>query len=195
MNGIYGRAAAGLEDTSWAVNESVAKFGAKGEQRSAAVLNKFGDRAAVLHDLRVPIPGFKANIDHVVVSGNRVLIIDSKMWKPGFYWTLAGVNRRGLTKVPHTAKGQDWVSRAMVGYLAGTGAKIQPVHLVIWPSKSGGKASTWLLRVSGAVVIGGAALESAVRRFIGRKPADGRIVDRLAELTTAPVRGVHSPGT
>ena len=39
-------------------------------------------KAAVLHDLRIPIPGFKANIDHAVVSGRSVLLIDSKMWKP-----------------------------------------------------------------------------------------------------------------
>ncbi len=31
-NGIYGRPATGLQDTSWVVNENVAKIGAKGEQ-------------------------------------------------------------------------------------------------------------------------------------------------------------------
>ncbi|OOP59265.1 hypothetical protein BMF89_21285 [Arthrobacter sp. SRS-W-1-2016] len=49
------------------------------------MLNGFGKKAAVLHDLRIPLPGFKANIDHAIVSGKSVLLIDSKMWKPGFY--------------------------------------------------------------------------------------------------------------
>jgi hypothetical protein len=50
MNGIYGRAATGLQDSSWAVNEGVAKVGAKGEQKTEALLNGFGKKAAVLHD-------------------------------------------------------------------------------------------------------------------------------------------------
>ncbi|MEN8584697.1 nuclease-related domain-containing protein [Burkholderia sp. RS01] len=57
------------------MNESVAKIGAKGEQKTEVLLNSFGKNAAVLHDLRIPIPGFKANVDHAVVSGKSVLLI------------------------------------------------------------------------------------------------------------------------
>jgi hypothetical protein len=39
MNGIYGRAATGLQDTSWAVNENAAKIGARGEQKTEVLLN------------------------------------------------------------------------------------------------------------------------------------------------------------
>lgn len=85
-SGVYGRAAAGLQDTSRAVNENVAKIGAKSEQKTEVLLNGFAKKAAVLHDLRIPLPGFKANIDHAVVSGKSVPLIDFKMWKPGFYW-------------------------------------------------------------------------------------------------------------
>jgi hypothetical protein len=69
MNGIYGRAATGLQDTPWAVNENVAKIGAEGEQKTEVLLNGFGKKAAVLHDLRIPIPGFKANIEHAIDLG------------------------------------------------------------------------------------------------------------------------------
>lgn len=192
MNGIYGRAATGLADTSWAVNESVARMGTKGEQLSEKVLNTFSSRAAVMHDLRVPIPGFKANIDHVIVSGRRVLILDSKMWKPGFYWTLAGVNRRGREKVPHTGKDQAWITKAVESHLRGTGAEVLTVRLVIWPSRTGEKASTWLLKVPGAILITGDALARTVRSFIGRRPADDRIVARLAELIVTPAAGPGS---
>jgi hypothetical protein len=48
MNGIYGRAATGLQDSSWAVNDSVAKIGARGEQKTETLLNGFGKKAAVL---------------------------------------------------------------------------------------------------------------------------------------------------
>lgn len=76
-NGIYGRAATGLQDTLRAVNENVAKIGAKGEQKTEVLLDGFAKNAAVLHDLRIPLPGFKANIDHAIVSGKSVLLIDS----------------------------------------------------------------------------------------------------------------------
>lgn len=186
MNGIYGRAATGLQDTSWAVNEAVAKMGAKGERKSEEILNRFGETAAVMHDLRLPIPGFKSNIDHVIVSGKRVLILDSKMWKPGFYWTLSGTNRRGLEKVPHTAKDQGYIQRAIISHLAGTGAEAGVPKLAVWSSREGQKVSLWLLRVPGANVISGAALARTVSKFIGRKPADERIVERLATLLVQP---------
>lgn len=104
MNGLYGSAATGLQDSSWAVNQNVARVGAAGEKKSAALLDGFHLKAAVMHDLRVPIPGFKANIDHVIVYGKNVFILDTKVWKPGFYWTLDGTTRRGLEKVKHIDK-------------------------------------------------------------------------------------------
>lgn len=69
MNGIYGRAATGLQDSSWAVNKNVARIGTKGEQKTETLLNGFGKKAAALHDLRIPAPGFKASVDHAIVSG------------------------------------------------------------------------------------------------------------------------------
>lgn len=186
MNGIYGRAATGLQDTSWAVNEAVAKMGAKGEKKSEEILNRFGESAAVMHDLHLPIPGFKANIDHIIVSGKRVLILDSKMWKPGFYWTFSGTNRRGLEKVPHTAKDQGYIQRAIISHLSGTGAEVGVPKLAVWPSREDQKLSLWLLQVPGAHVITGTALAGVVRKFIGRKPADDQIVKRLATLLVHP---------
>lgn len=56
---------------------------------------------AVLHDLSNPLPGYKANIDHVIVRGREVVIVDSKQWAGGRYWTLFGVTRRGWARVSH----------------------------------------------------------------------------------------------
>jgi len=184
MNGIYGMAATGLHnDSSFAANEAVAKIGAKGEERTAMILNGFGLKAAVLHDLRVPIPGFKSNIDHVIVSGKRVLVLDTKVWKPGFYWTLAGRNRRGTERIRHTEKDVGYLQAALITYLRGTGATVTAPHLIIWPSSAAAKISFWLLRVPGSSrLLHGGALLGFAKRFITRAPADPAITAKLAEL-------------
>jgi len=192
MNGIYGRAATGLQDTSWAVNENVAKIGAKGEQKTETFLNGFGKKAAVLHDLRIPIPGFKANIDHAIVSGRSVLLIDSKMWRPGFYWSVLGY-RRGWEKAPHIGKSQEYVTQAMTTYLQGTGARLLTPRLVVWSSRDGQPLSTWLLRVPGAEVVNGLGIVPVVKSFLRNGSADPAIVSRLQELLVKAPRAAKAP--
>jgi hypothetical protein len=193
-NGIYGRAATGLQDTTWAVNENVAKIGAKGEQKTEVLLNGFGKKAAVLHDLRIPLPGFKANIDHAVVSGKSVLLIDSKMWKPGFYWSMLGY-RRGWEKTPHVGKSQEYVANAMNAFLKGTGAKVLTPHLVVWSSRDGQPLSTWMLNVPGAEVVNGLRIVPVMKSFVRGGSADPAIVRRLQELLVKAPRAVKQQGT
>lgn len=183
MNGVYGKAATGLQDASWAKNAEVARIGAAGEERMQGLLNSFRAQAAVFHDLRIPITGFKANIDHIVVSGKNVLIIDTKSWQPGFYWTLGGVNRRGAKRVKHTEKDQAWVQRAVSSFLEGTGAKVQTPLVAVFPSRAG-KANTSFMRVPGAVVVQAGTITSRIERFIGVRPADDAITSRLMTLVT-----------
>ena len=185
MNGIYGKAATGLSgNTSWAVSEGAASIGARGEKQTEDILNRFGAKAAVIHDLKVPIPGSRANIDHIIVSGKRVLILDTKVWLPGFYWTLAGRNRRGFTRIPHTEKPQHYITDSLRRYLDGTGAKVGEPYLVVWPSNKSGGVNLWMLRVPGAGTISGPSLAGTVRSFITRKPADPVIVNKLKALCT-----------
>jgi Nuclease-related domain len=84
-------------------NKKRIKVGAKGETATAVILRvifrNVTRRVDVYHD--VNIPGMKGgNIDHVVVSGAGLLLIESKRWRPGFYWTVFGKPFRNLTPVP-----------------------------------------------------------------------------------------------
>ncbi|QOD06078.1 nuclease-related domain-containing protein [Pseudarthrobacter sp. BIM B-2242] len=183
MNGSYGRAATGLtNDASFAANAGAAKAGADGEVKTAAILDGFSLKAAILHDLRVPIPGFKANIDHVVVSGKRVLIIDTKVWKPGFYWSLFGANRRGTERIAHTEKDLGYIQQSLITHLRGTGAIVSTPHLAIWSSRKTSDPSIWLLRVPNAKLLRGEALLGFVKGFIGKQAADPIITRKLMEL-------------
>lgn len=193
MNGIYGSAATGLQDSSWAANSNVARVGATGEKKSAKLLDGFHLKAAVMHDLRVPLPGFKANIDHVVVSGKNVFILDTKVWKPGFYWTFAGTTRRGFEKAKHIDKDQSYLHRALTSYLQGTGAIVHTPVLVVWSSRASETPSVWLVRVPGARVTSGAGLVQMVKGFIGKHPADPAIVSKLSRLLVRKAPAAQAP--
>lgn len=187
---VIGRAATGLGgDTSWAANEAVVRMGAKGEVMTAAVLDARARELGgptVLHDLRIPLPGVNANIDHVVVSGRTILIVDSKVWKPGFYWTLAGVTRRGWTKVPHVDKRTCQMARdALEKFLAQRGAppvRFQTPVLAVWSSSAKAHPSLWAARGPGIKILGSATFIGRLRRLAPRKPADPAVVVLLAQL-------------
>ena len=155
-------------------NAGVIAAGVDGEIRTAAVLNSFADKPggpAVLHDLRIPAHGIKANIDHAVVSGNRVLLIDSKVWAPGFMWRGPGGTWRGLRRfAPADKQTLPMAERIYDTYLSKYGAnRIAFPLLVVWPSTSTGPGvTTWAWRPSGSDVVAGHKLERLIKRFIGR---------------------------
>nr|WP_281065175.1 nuclease-related domain-containing protein [Brachybacterium sacelli] len=63
------------------------KFGIAGERRTAELLGTWlsgMSRVGVFHSLRFP-ESSRADIDHVVVIGRELFVIDSKAWKGGEY--------------------------------------------------------------------------------------------------------------
>lgn len=180
--GIYGRAGAGLTNATWAANETVARIGQKAEIRTAELLAPYGERTAIIHDVRVPISGWKANIDHVVVSGKTVYLIDTKAWKTGWYWSLNGTNMRDLKKAPpSTSKSPDYAVKAFQKYL-GTGIDVRPVILAVWPSSRNGTLKLLNPAVHNCQVVHAPAI---IRKLKLRraKPGDAATVNRIKKLT------------
>lgn len=185
---VYGTAGGGLSNASWAANADVARIGQDGEVRTAELLDDLAHRQGgptVLHDLRVPIPGFKANVDHVIVAGKDVHVIDSKVWKPGFYWTVGGVTRRGWDRFPPADK------RTMVAAFdsfthflvkRAPGAVIHRPVLVVWPSNSRSVLRTWFLSVPGADVVNAARLPAMLRSRSLLRAGDPAVVNALRTL-------------
>lgn len=192
-----GHAGVGLEDTSWAVNDAVARVGRDGELRTEELLSKLAGRrdgATVIHDLTIPIPGFKANIDHAVISGRKIVLIDTKVWKPGRYWTFGGKTRRGREKVPHVDKtnpqmGFDTISRFLKN--RGIAFTMTTPLIAVWSSSKRTPVQLFWLRIPGAATIRAEKLLRKVNRSVGSRPADPAIVAALAEL----VVGAHRPIT
>lgn len=185
---VIGRAGAGLAagNNGWAANADVARVGRGGELATARVLNEMAFRMGgptVLHDLT--IPGSRANIDHVVVSGRRVTLVDTKVWKPGVYWRLGGRTFRGLARFPYADK--DTMAMAVdriAGHLRqlGVTADLRRPLTVVWPSRDG---SVQMLTFSGPHgrrrLLSGPALERSTRR-LGNRPADPNVVAALVPL-------------
>lgn len=198
-----GHAGGGLEHATWAANDAVARVGKTGEVRTGAVLDELAHHAdgpTVLHDLRIPIPGFTANVDHVVVSGRTVHLIDAKVWKPGFYWTLSGHTRRGWSRFPYADKktmpmAKDAITRFLAQHRVK--ATVASPVLVVWPSSTHGQLSMWAMTSPGARVVTADRFTARPKRLVGTKPADPAVVAALALLVqglgTRPTRAAFVP--
>lgn len=201
---ILGVAGGGLNHSDgWAQNRAVARAGQRGEERTARMLDALvaaGGKATVMHDLDVP-RWKNGNIDHVVVSRNTVLLIDSKSWTGGFYWTLGGRTRRGWGRLDKQVaarqgravrKGDDYVAKKVMADARNAVQRhLESKHqlpcslptpvIAIWPSAKDGVVSTWALRTDGLRYLPAEKLARVVRPLM-RHRADPRVVEALYPL-------------
>lgn len=168
-----------------------ASVGRDGEQRTARALNKYCKPGGptVLHDLVLPMKGIQANIDHLVISGKEVRILDSKMWAPGFYWTFLGHTRRGFTRVDHADKQTMTMATTAINKWLSTTSTVRftmkrPV-LIIWPSSTRRGTRLGFYRPVGARAVSGKGLTLRHHRLVGTKPADQNLVGALLPLVLA----------
>lgn len=211
----YGTAGGSLGATrnadhgQWAANAGTARAGRVGEAAVAKVLAEAYARMPhvhVLHDLR--LPGYSANIDHAIIGGNRVLLLDSKRWKPGFYWTLGGKTRRGRERIEWadgaTMPAALRVVTEMVDKAAadqrGLGRVKVAASLLVVPGAGDGRLSMWAYRPSGGthVKVVGAGTPRWLRSQVSNSATDLSLVGLLRSLvidqTTVRIHGqVPSP--
>lgn len=219
---VVGRAGAGLRSqtskATWASSEGAARAGLAGEQKTAQILNDVAEsvrregRVVVLHDLT--IPGTKANIDHAVLvsgaTGSRIFLIDSKVWKPGGYWTMPafpgaligmrGRTYRGTSRFPSAEKHtMEMATDRLLAYLdkAGSRAVIEQPWVVVWPSSNRVALRLSRARVPGARLVHGERFESlATRTFrarIGAGTVDEHTLGLLSALVTSTGRAHRDP--
>lgn len=174
---VWGTAGYGVSrQASWQqAGRAGVEAGLVGEVLTAKVLDQLCLRPGgptVIHDVRIPLKGISANIDHVLVAGARIMLIDSKCWRPGIYWTLGGQTRRGMQRfLPAEKRTMQMARQGMEGMLRSAGARFELVTplLVVWPSNHSEQFRPVHLQVPGARTIPGPALERAVRRFADRR--------------------------
>lgn len=184
---IYGSPATGLNKTpTWAKNKEVARIGAQGEVRTATLLADVESRhpqAAFFHDVVVPNSrGHRYNIDHAVVAGTSVLLIDTKVWKPGFLWTMGGKTRRGFEGFDSCDKRSVAMAHQDIERHLGARAKVVRPLVVVWPSNSKKKLSMWAAQMPGGRLVTDAQLRREVGKFAQGGAADPEIVAQLKRL-------------
>lgn len=181
--------------------------GVAGERQTASVLDALAARPGgpwVFHDLTMPSPRLRANIDHAVVYGSHVWLIDSKMWRSGFYWTVDGVVVRWGARVPggsgDTLRMADRLVTGMlrnkvnrvdgVGSAPGAGFTVHRPVLAVWAPS--GSHRLWAVRPPGVDVVAGHRLGRWLRRQFKQVDradgaaagfADPTITDALTALT------------
>lgn len=169
--------------------------GRRGERSTARWLTDTfrDDHIWCYHDLWVPggrgRNGETANIDHVLVTGNRVLVIDSKQWQPAFYWTVAGRTFRGLRRF-------EYGDKAGVALAVDRLAERLPHATVsgltlVWPSSRTGSLNLWLHRAgeTRSYVGGTRRAARAIRAALGEPAAPHPTIPTfLATLLPKPAR-------
>ena len=183
--GVPGHSLSGRSD--WAVNDDVRKIGKKGEERTAEALASIATDGGptILHSLRLPMSGVDADIDHVVVAGRNVYVVDSKVWKPARYWTVGHVTRRGLERVRFADKHtSEMAVRALRSLLAANQvpAIVHVPTIVVWPSNETRPMHLGLYRPRGARSVAGEKFRRTVARRFPHAPADPAIVQALYPL-------------
>lgn len=152
--------------------------GASAERDTARVLDRLAEEGmVVIHSLGVP--GADADVDHVLVGSRGAVLIDSKLWRPGWY---VGRSRHWRwcsgDSLPQPFPYADSPSLALsAASMAGSGVRVRGAVVAAWPSRPGRVLRTRLMRYHGGyrVMDPVRAVDWAARRA-GRGPADEAVV-------------------
>lgn len=162
------------------------QVGARGERTVAAALNRRFASAAdiwVFHDLNVP--GMAANVDHALVRGDTLVLLDTKVWAGGWYWTWQGTTRRGLTRVDHADR--RGLSAALDRYRNLVAGNVTVVGaLLVLPGTSGRPPRLFGYRPPGPYPTFASmprAFDWAVGQLGGPQPTDPALLRQVHGLT------------
>lgn len=138
-----------------------------------------------MHDLDIPLPGFSANIDHAVIAGRTLTLIDSKVWQPGIYRTRDGITRRGRDVAEFankkTLRAASDGFRRHLGICELEDVTIRAV-LVAWSSHRFLPAVMGGYSPVGGVAVSGWLFRLSPARWVGAGAADTDVVSALVPL-------------
>ena len=195
---VYGNVGGSLVTEAAWIQKNAARVGASGERLTASVLDRLAGRpggVTVMHDLDIPLPGFTANIDHVVIAGRQITLIDSKVWRPGIYKTRDGVTTR--SGKPAEFADKKTLKAGLDGYrrhLRIHRLEDITIHavLVAWSAHPLLPAVVSSYHPVGAAAVGGWWFRLNPAPWVGSGSADPTLVAALLPLVRAADKNGHS---
>lgn len=176
---VYGRAATSMGRNGFQgkFGKSNTKAGAKGERILAEKLRDKWLPKEVPLFCSLIVPGKSSDIDFAVVQGNKILLIDAKMYRQdgGFFWNwgaspsikrnlsayTTGRNNNPVTMSKSMSMARDVISRKMPGYVVESIVVLTTDH----NNRNAKQPNTMFLTYPGGVK---ALNDSAARRYIKR---------------------------
>lgn len=195
----YGTPGGALKKSSGWTTKDRAAQGRAGEKACAELIHRAfrnDPDVYVLHDLSVP-GGYSANVDHVIVKGFHILLVDAKRWKPGFYWTRKATTRRGREAAPHADKKTlPAAARLLRERIEDRAARSHPTlkpHLpglridtatVVFPSNDSGRLNLTFYRPAGGghAIADGKNAAKALAKILATDGSPAPVGPILAEL-------------
>ncbi|WP_067783504.1 nuclease-related domain-containing protein [Actinomyces vulturis] len=167
---IYGRPGSNL-DSFEGHGQLARSIGASAERDTAAIIDDLSVEREndILHS--VPIASGKADIDHIVVGSKGVFVIDTKKWKPGWYFSIGSKCFRICSgKIERFKAGESHSLSRSIESMRTKEIPVRGSAVVVWPSNSRGKCHTLFMRYPGGIkVIKPSALKPRVSRTVGKK--------------------------
>ncbi len=201
----YGVPGKSLSSMSGTFGEGRVNSGVEGELRTADLLRHLQggrrpqNRFTVVHDVVIKTSRVTVNLDHVVVAGNEVFIIDSKVWYPGVILTLQG---RTWIYRPKNIRDEYHGGLQRAEYLDGQAlraeeqmlkqwlssnhiiARVNQPIMVVWPTKNKRHPNTRLYRPRNGekVLHGGDRARRYLDSAIPNKAANSLVLDCVVRL-------------
>jgi hypothetical protein len=155
------------------------ELGNKGEQLTSAQLDaviRSRPQAAVFHRIKLP-KRRGVDVDHVIVAGTTVVVIDSKLWKGGTYWRVGPYVFRGLSYYKPASK-------TSLGFEVAELKKLLPrkARLRAFVAAWGGKKRIFCRAPGGHPIVPGGLVANRVVAMLPEASPDPEILSAMLRL-------------
>jgi hypothetical protein len=150
--------------------------GAKGERRTARLLDRLTRDGFVFHDLA--IPGSPVNVDHLMIASTGVFVIDSKQWTGTVHQSADGLAWHNHHRLDRTLETVRWEAQAISRMLGTRAAALLCVH--------GAHVHGGGLHAQGVAIVPAGGLRDALGQDRVLSDADVELLAAAARLRLRP---------
>jgi len=187
----FGKPGGSLRDKNQSfASKDRSKVGAAGEVKTAEIIRAYQStlpesrRFTVVHDIMLPSDKYTVNIDHLIITGSRLVVLDSKVWQPARYVSAFGhVYRMGNGSFFGRFEPAEKQTVQLICNVLAKRFGI-PVNgaLVVWSSKYNSEPKLGLYRPKGIKVLTGADLHRQLPRYVRSQAGDEGLIQAVLKL-------------